>query len=142
MHEVWNTCSSVSRVDVSWLSAFKMNTIEILWSVKGYHYFKVKPNPEVMQVRREYNNPVDPNAMRVLREVGEKVGRVLANLCGAFRQLLEIGYTRKIICIYMGSIGHCQNPHVHQPYVHGTRTLPISRSTGIVTLTCLNKKIQ
>ena len=64
MHEVWNTCSSVSKVDVSWLSAFKMNTIEISWSVKGYHYFKVKPNPgEVMQVRREYNNPVDPNAM-------------------------------------------------------------------------------
>ena len=55
------TCSSVSKVDVSWLSAFKMNTIEISWSVKGYHYFKVKPNPgEVMQVRREYNNPVDP----------------------------------------------------------------------------------
>ena len=38
MHEVWNTCSSVSKVDVSWLSAFKMNTIEISWSVKGYHY--------------------------------------------------------------------------------------------------------
>ena len=128
MHEVWNTCSSVSKVDVSWLSALKMNTIEISWSVKGYHYFKVKPNPgEVMQVRREYNNPVDPNAMRVLREGGEQVGRVPANLCGAFRQLLEIGYTRKIICIYTGSIGHCQNPYVHQPYVHGTRTLPISR---------------
>ena len=63
MHEVWNTYSSVSKVDVSWLSAFKMNTIEISWSVKSYHYFKVKPNPgEVMQVRREYNNPVDSNA--------------------------------------------------------------------------------
>ena len=56
-----NTCSSVNKVDVSWLSAFK---IEISWSVKGYHYFKVKPNPgEVMQVRGEYNNPVDPNTM-------------------------------------------------------------------------------
>ena len=80
-----------------------------------------------MQVRSEYNNPVDPNAMSVLREGGEQVGRVPANLCGTFRQLIEIGYTRKIICIYTGSIGHCQNPHVHQPYVHGTRTLPISR---------------
>ena len=135
MHEVWNTCSSVSKVDVSWLSAFKMNTIEISWSVKGYHYFKVKPNPgEVMQVRREYNNPVYPNAMSVLREGGEQVGRVPANLCGAFRQLLEIVSTRVQLDTY--------NPHVHQPYVHGTRTLPISRSTGIVTLTCLNKKIQ
>ena len=68
MHEVWNTCSSVSKVDVSWLSGFKMNTIVISWSFKGYHYFKVKPNPgEVMQVRREYNNPVDPNAMSVFR---------------------------------------------------------------------------
>ena len=38
MHEVWNTCSSVSKVNVSWLSAFKMNTIEISWSVKDYHY--------------------------------------------------------------------------------------------------------
>ena len=102
------------KVDVSWLSAFKMNTIEISRSVKGYHYFKVKPNPgEVMQVHREYNNPVDPNAMSVLREGGKQVGRVPANLCGAFRQLLEIGYTRKIICIYTGLIGHCQNPHVH-----------------------------
>ena len=94
MHEVWNTCSSVSKVDVLWLSAFKTNTIgiEIWWYVKGYHYFKVKPNPgEVMQVRREYNNPLDPNAMSVLREGGEQVGRVPANLCGAFRQLLEIG---------------------------------------------------
>ena len=117
MHEVWNTCSSVNKVDVSWLSAFKMNTIEISWSVKGYHYFKVKPNPrEVMEVRREFNNPVDPNAMSVLREGGEQVGRVPANLCGAFRQLLEIGYTRKIIRIYTGSIGHCQNTHVRQPY--------------------------
>ena len=44
-----------------------------------------------MQVRREYNNPVDPNALSVLREGGEQVGRVPANLCGAFRQLLEIG---------------------------------------------------
>ena len=95
-----------------------------------------------MQVRREYNNPVDPNAMSVLREGGEQIGRVPANLCRAFRQLLEIGYTRKIICIYTGSIGHCQNAYVHQPYVHGTRTLPISRSTGIVTLTCSNKKFQ
>ena len=42
-----------------------------------------------MQVRREYNNPVDPNAMSVLREGGEQVGRVPANLCGAFRQLLD-----------------------------------------------------
>ena len=68
-----------------------MNTIEISWSVEGYHYFKVKPNPgEVMQVRREYNNTVDPNAMSVLREGGEQVGRVPANLCGDFRQL-EIG---------------------------------------------------
>ena len=50
-----------------------------------------------MQVRREYNNPVDLNAMSVLREGGEQVGRVPANLCGAFRQLLEIGYTRKIM---------------------------------------------
>ena len=111
MHEVWNTCSSVSKVDVSWLSAFKMNTIEISWSVMGCHYFKVKPNPgEVMQVRREYNNPVDPNTMSVLRECGEQVGRVPANLGGAFRHLLEIGYTRKLICIYTGSIGNCQNP--------------------------------
>ena len=71
-------------MDVSWLSAIKMNTIEIPWSVKAYHYFKVKPNPgEVMQVRREYNNPVDPNAMSVLREGGKQVGRVPANLCGA-----------------------------------------------------------
>ena len=47
---------------------------------KSYHYFKVKPNPgEVMQVRREYNNPVDPNAMSVLREGGEQVGRVPDN---------------------------------------------------------------
>ena len=68
MHEVWNTCSSVS---LSWLSAFKMNTIGILWSVKGYHYSKVKPNPgKVMQVRREYNNPVDPNAVRVANKLG------------------------------------------------------------------------
>ena len=27
-----------------------------------------------MQVRREYNNPVDPNAMSVLREGGEQIG--------------------------------------------------------------------
>ena len=38
-----------------------------------------------MQVRREYNNPVDPNAMSVLCEGGEHVGRVPANLCGAIR---------------------------------------------------------
>ena len=58
----------VLSVNVSWLSAFKMNTIEISWSVKGYRYFKVKPNPgEVKQVCREYNNPVDPNAMSVFR---------------------------------------------------------------------------
>ena len=71
--------------------------------------------------------------MSVLREGGEQVGRVPANLYRVIRQLLEIGYTRKIICIYTGSIRHCQNPHVHQSYVHGTVPLPISRSTGIVT---------
>ena len=95
-----SACSSVSKVDVSWLSAFKMNTIEISWSVKGYNYFKVKPNPgEVMQVRREYNNTVDPNAMSVLREGGEQVGRVPANFGGAFRQLLEIGPSCTNTCV-------------------------------------------
>ena len=84
-----------------------------------------------MQVRREYNNPVDPNAMSVLREGGEQIGGVPGNVCGAFRQLIETGYTRKIIYIYTGSIENCQNPHVHQPYMHGTRTLPISRSTNM-----------
>ena len=84
-----------------------MNTIEISWSVKGYHYFKVKPNPgEVMQVRREYHNPVDPNAMSVLREGGEQVGRVPANLCGAFRQLLEIGHLLKFFARGRGGGGH------------------------------------
>ena len=93
MHEVWNTCSSVIKVEVSWISAFKMNTIEISWYVKGYHYFKVKPNPgEVMQVHREYNNPVDPNAMSVLREGGEQVGRVPANLCELLDNFLRLAH--------------------------------------------------
>ena len=34
MHEVWNTCSSVSKVDVSWLSAFKVRFMSITDKVR------------------------------------------------------------------------------------------------------------
>ena len=49
-----------------------------------------------MQVRREYNNPVDPNAMSVLRQGGEQVGRVPANLCGALNNLYLHGFNRTL----------------------------------------------
>ena len=42
MHEVWNTCSSVSKVDVSWLLAFKMNTVENFVVCQGLSLFQSK----------------------------------------------------------------------------------------------------
>jgi hypothetical protein len=69
-----------------------MNTFELSWSVKGYHFFRIKHEEgEILQVQEEHHNRFDPNAMSVLRQGGVQVGRVPANLCGAFRHVKRTG---------------------------------------------------
>ena len=41
--------------------------VKIVWSVKGYHVFHLRPHEDVpMLVEVEENNPYDPNAMKVI----------------------------------------------------------------------------
>ena len=95
-------------------------------SIKGYHTFKIRPHDSIeMLVEREANNAYDPHAMCVkmpkIQEVhkefrdcvtreargeeaaltvrdiaGEMIGRVPANLCKVFRELLGNGQVKHI----------------------------------------------
>ena len=91
--------------------------VAVLWSIKGYHFFKIRPHESIsMLVLPEEANARDASAMKVMmpedvpaelldkntREgdskrppqevrdiVGKQVGRVPANLCRVFRRLVE-----------------------------------------------------
>lgn len=42
-------------------------SVRITWSIKGYHYFQVRPHVDIiMKVEPEPNNPRDPFAMKVV----------------------------------------------------------------------------
>lgn len=42
-------------------------SVRITWSIKGYHYFQVRPHVDIiMKVEPEHNNPRDPFALKVV----------------------------------------------------------------------------
>lgn len=42
-------------------------SVRITWSIKGYHYFQVRPHIDIiMKVEPEHNNPRDPFALKVV----------------------------------------------------------------------------
>ena len=98
-------------------------------NIKGYHFFEVRPHLGIpLRVEMEEDNIRNPNAMaikmpsiddihqllhkKITREgnktrkeqrvcdiAGKQVGRVLANLCKLFKQLLKDGSVTKITCL-------------------------------------------
>ena len=105
--------------------------VAVLWSIKGYHFFGIKPREDIsMLVLPEDGNKYDENAMKVMMPgnvpeemlnivtrkadvhrkeqrirdtLGKQVGRVPANLCRVFRDLLRRGMTEgQIMCYYGG----------------------------------------
>ncbi|XP_070549244.1 uncharacterized protein [Ptychodera flava] len=125
-------------------------TIKVQSTISGYHYFHIRPHVDIqLVVAKEPNNKKDPKAMSVLmptlddipgylhetitREAdkrnpkqiikdiaGKQVGRVPANLCGAFRRVLDEGEAN-ISCHYLGITQRSQAPPAHQSYQRGKR---------------------
>ena len=115
-------------------------------NIRGYNFFKVRPRPDIpMEVEMEKDNICDPNAMAIKmpsiddihqslhKEIttegnktrkeqlvydiaGKQVGRVPANLCKLFKQLLKNGSVTKIICLMTDPICLSQIPPAQQSY--------------------------
>ena len=95
------------------------------WAIKGYHHFRIRPHKDIpLMVLKERGNRFDPFAMKLnvvmptlgnipghlwdatthpgegyqlVRHIaGHQVGRVPANLCQLFWQLLDRGLTQSI----------------------------------------------
>ncbi|XP_070536910.1 uncharacterized protein [Ptychodera flava] len=123
------------------MSMEEIHPISIEWSIKGYHVFHICPHPLVeMVVLHEHNNRYDPDAMKVVMPrledlpealldtatrtggptvrqlAGLQVGRVPANLCRAFKILLDRDLATKITCTYTGEARQSQNPPVQERF--------------------------
>ena len=116
-------------------------TIEIVPTIKGYHAFHVRPHVDIgMVLVPQPRNRFDPNAFGVwvphlsgipehLRDIetregqtvrmiaGKQVGRVPANLCRAFRELVDRGLlANDLKCTYDGTVHVSQRVLVHQSF--------------------------
>ena len=138
--------------------------ISVQWSIKGYHAFHIRPHPLItLMVEPEYGNQFDPHAMKVSmppldtidpiyydeatnmsiphqtvrRIAGQQIGRVPANLCRAFRLLLNRGYVHEhhITAVFQGDVGPSRNPPVHQRYA--PRAIGFDIPGGGADLSCL-----
>ena len=140
--------------------------IAVLWSIKGYHIFKVRPHQHIpLLVLPDTGNQYDKDAMKVVmpdhvpkdmlelmtREgdkncspqkvkhiLGKQVGRVPANLCRVFWGLLEKDAVldSRIMCHYGGSAGHSVNPHVHKAFKKARTRWGRDIAGGGAELTC------
>ncbi|XP_061170668.1 uncharacterized protein LOC133180108 [Saccostrea echinata] len=115
--------------------------VKFYWSIKGYHAFRIRPHPEIYLNVELEDNPYDPNAMKVcfptlqhipqhlqnavtqdnhlqrVRHIaGKQIGRCPANLCRAFRLMLEREYATSIVCKCSGEVIQSTRPHLHQQY--------------------------
>ena len=119
--------------------------VAVLWSIKGHHFFKVRPHEEIpLMVVPEEGNKFDEHAMMVMMPkdvpevmldavtrkgdikqktqrvkdiLGKQVGRVPANLCGVFRDLIERNMLEgSITCYYGGQAGHSLNPRFQNAF--------------------------
>lgn len=112
------------------------------WAIKGYSYFRVEPSIFMpMDLIPEEDNSYDPNAVKVQMPSLEQmpqtcfdqmtkdeeqrvkslarnvVGRVPANLCGAFRKIMEKDLLLEDIrCEYNGIMSDSVNPPKYQKF--------------------------
>ena len=117
-------------------------TVNVEWAIKGYSHFGVIPSTLIpMDLIPEENNSYDPNAVivkmpplgqiaqtcyslmnkeeeqRIKSLAGNVVGRVPANLCGAFRKIMETDYLLEDIrCEYNGIVSDSVNPPKYQKF--------------------------
>ena len=139
--------------------------VVVLWSIKGYHFFRIRPYEEIpLIVIPEENNTFDENAMmikmpkhvpdillnavtrkgdnkqkaqRVKDILGKQVGRVPANLCRVFRSLLKRNMLENdITCYYGGNVGHSKNPHFQQAFKKARTRQGKDRPGGGAELNC------
>lgn len=72
-------------------------------TIKGYHIFKIKPSQGVMMVvERDRENRYDRWALNVKLD-DKMVGRVPANMCRIFSELLDGRSIEKICCFADGA---------------------------------------
>ncbi|VDI56325.1 Hypothetical predicted protein [Mytilus galloprovincialis] len=125
--------------------------VKISRSIKGYHAFHIRPPINIdLNIEIENNNRYDENAVlvkipdlvdlpehvldqlpegsnqRPLRQLaGRPVGRVPANVCKAFKQLLQTQMAKKVICRYTGMAAPSRNPPSHQRFHRTNRIFDI-----------------
>ncbi|XP_070541430.1 uncharacterized protein [Ptychodera flava] len=140
--------------------------IKIESVVKGYHHFRIRPHTDIpLKLVAEENNEHDIHAVgvwmphlcdipqqfhnditrkergkqpaqKVLDIAGRQVGRVPANLCRMFRELLDNGTASKIMCHYTDDVGLSVKPSHHEKFQKGTKRLQ-DRPGGGAVLHCI-----
>ena len=139
--------------------------VAVLWSIKGYHFFKIRPHESIsMLVLPEEGNARDPSAMKVMmpedvpaelldkntREgdskrppqkvrdiVGKQVGRVPANLCRVFRRLVEKEMlVDGITCNYGGTVHRTIDPVFYQRFERARTRFGRDRPGGGAEIKC------
>ena len=144
---------------------FDWKEIAVLWSIKGYHSSRIRPCEDIpMLVLPEDGNAYDENAMmvkmpdiipeeyhdRTTREgdarqrtqkvadiVGKQVGRVPANLCRAFGDLLTNDMlVGEITCHYGGTARRSIDVPTHQSFKRSRTRQGRDRQGGGAELNC------
>lgn len=116
--------------------------VKVEWAIKGYLHFKIIPSKLIpMDLVPEEDNLHDPNAVvvqmpsleqidqtnfqqmteeekqQVKKVAGNDVGRVPANLCGAFREIMgKYWLLEDIKCHYNGIVSDSVNPPKYQKF--------------------------
>lgn len=68
---------------------------------------------------------------------GMQIGRVPANLCGAFRAILSQEYATDITCRFTGVVGRSVNPAVNQRFSQATLFQRYDQPGGGAELQCI-----
>ena len=92
--------------------------------------------PEMLeQVTRKGDGKRKPQKVKDI--LGKQVGRVPANLCRVFRELLGRNIIiESILCYYGGKIGHSKNLHFQQDFKRAHTRQGIDTAGGGAELTC------
>ena len=139
--------------------------VAVLWSIKGYHFFKIRPHEEIpLLVLPEDGNVFDEHAMMVVMPknvaeemleavtrkgdakrktqkvkdiLGKQVGRVPANLCRIFRELLQTDMLlENITCYHSITVGHSISPHFQKVFKRARARLGRDEPGGGAELKC------
>ena len=73
--------------------------------------------PKLENIPIRYHDEMLPSSTERVKDIsGKVIGRVPANICKLFRELLDRGYISSILCFCIDNPSHSKHPHYSQAY--------------------------